>query len=170
MHQLMKAVLHLLVFSFALAACQYKVPLTEEHEIPVDPLVLGSWKIVPAPGQDNDSAILILKFSDTEYSVRYHEDGGNLYFRAYGINIDGIAAIQLELIGNDDGAVNADEYDRYHVIAYHLDKDLLKISTLNTELVDDELEDSTSLRNAFIQHKTNPDLFGEPGYFKRVSN
>jgi len=164
----MKTLLQLVLIVLLLAACQYKAPITTDHNIPVDPGVLGSWKIVPAQNQDNDSAILIFQFSDTEYSVRYHEDSGDLYFRAYAIDIDGVTAIQLELIGNDDGAVDADEKDRYHVVAYELENDLLKISSLNTELVDDELTDSESLRKAFIEHKENPELFNDPGFFKRV--
>ena len=166
----MKTVLLLAFSVLLLAACQYKAPITTDHHIPVDHLVLGSWEIVPAQDQDNESAILIFKFSDTEYSVRYHEGSGDLYFRAYPINIEGIAAVQLELIGNDDGLVDADEEDRYHVVAYQLENDLLKISTLNTELVDDELTDSESLKKAFIEHKENPGLFNDPGFFKRVSD
>ena len=151
-----------------LAACEYKAPITTEHKIPIDPLVLGAWKIVPAENQDNNSSVLIFRFSDTEYSVHYHESSGDLYFRAYGINIDGVGAAQLELIGSDDGPVDEDEQDRYQVVSYELENDLLKISTLNSEWVDDELPDSESLRKAFIEHKENPGLFNDPGFFKRV--
>lgn len=159
----------LLVFSVLfLTACKYKVPITTDHNIPVDPLVIGSWKIVPEEGQDNDSAILVFKFSDTEYSVRYHEDGGELYFRAYAINIGGVDAVQLELIGSGEGPVTSKDEERYHVVAYQLDNDLLKISSLNTELVDDELADSESLKKAFILNKENPGLFTDPGFFNRV--
>ena len=166
---MLKIVLAAVFSILLLATCQYQVPITTDHHIPIDHLVLGSWKIVPAKDQDNDSAILIFKFSETEYSVQYHEDNGELYFRAYAINVDGIDAVQLELIGSDDGPVRADNQDRYHVISYKLENDLLKISTLNTELVDDELMDSESLKKAFIEHKENPGLFNDPGFFKRVS-
>ena len=166
--QLMRTISILFICVLLLSACKYKTPITTEHDIPVDQHVLGSWKIVPAENQDNQSGILIFRFSDTEYSVHYHEDGGNLYFRAYAINIDGVAAVQLEFIGSDDGPAGEDATERFHVISYQLENDQLKISTLNTELVDDKLDDSESLRKALIKHKENPDLFNEPGFFKRV--
>ena len=164
----MKAIWVFILGVLLLAACEYKAPLTREHGITVDPSILGLWQIIPAENESDDTYIRIFRFSDTEYSLQYHEHGGDFYFRAYAINIGGVSAVQLELIGTDDGPVDADEDDRYHVVSYQLENQLLKISSLNSELVDDELPDSKSLRKAFIQHKDNPGLFNDPGVFKRI--
>jgi hypothetical protein len=153
-----------------LAACEYNVPLTTDHNVSIDPAVLGSWKIASIENKDDDTEIRIHQFSDTEYAVHYLEDGGNLYFRAYAINVGGVSAIQLELIGSGEKSVGRDEDDRYHVASYKIVDDLLHIGTLNSDLVDDELPDSESLRSAFIKHKDNPELFNDPGVFRRVKN
>lgn len=166
----MKGILALVFSFFVLTACQYKVPITTVHNIPVEHHVLGAWKIIPAENENDDTHIRIFKFSDTEYTVHYLEDGGDLYFRAYIIDIAGITAVQLELIGTDDGPVAVAENDRYQVVSYQLENGLLKISTLNSDLVDDELSDSESLRNAFIHNKNNPELFNDPGVFERISD
>lgn len=166
----MKTVWVFVVSVLLLAACEYKAPLTTEHRIPIDPQVLGLWQIIPEENENDDTFIRIFKFSDTEYTLQYHEHGGDFYFRAYAINIGGVSAVQLELVGTDDGPVKANEDDRYHVVAYHLENQILKISSLNSELVDDELPDSESLRKAFIQHKENPGLFNDPGVFKRMKS
>lgn len=153
-----------------LTACEYNAPLTEDHDIPIDQAVLGSWKIAAIENKDDDTEIRVYKFSETEYAMHYLEDGGNLYFRAYAINLGGVSAVQLELIGNGEEPVAGDEDDRYHVVSYKIVDDLLHIATLNSNLVDDELPDSESLQKAFIEHKDNPELFNDPGVFRRIKN
>jgi hypothetical protein len=160
----------LLFFLLALAACQYDAPLTTAHDIPVDPSILGSWVIVPSDNDDPETRLQIHRFSDTEYAVHYHESNTDLYFRAYAINIAGVSAVQLELIGSEEGAVGSAAEDRYMVASYRLVDGQMEVRTLNTELVDDELKDSASLREAFIAHKDNPELFNDPGLFKRTEN
>jgi hypothetical protein len=165
-----KLVPTLLLLLVALAACQYDAPLTTDHVIPIDPSILGSWAIIPAENDDPETRVQIHGFSDTEYAIHYHESSIDLYFRAYAINIAGVPAVQLELIGSGEGAVGSDEEDRYVVARYRLVDGQLEVRTLNTELVDDALKDSESLRAAFIAHKDNPELFSDPGLFKRREN
>jgi len=153
---------------FLLTACEYNVPLSTDHNIPIDSTVLGSWKVASIENKDEDTEIRIHKFSDTEYAIHYLEDGGNLYFRAYAINVGGVSAVQIELIGNGKEAISSDEDDRYQVASYKLVDGLLHIGVLNSDLVDDELPDSESLRKAFIEHKDNPELFNDPGIFRRI--
>jgi len=167
---LKNTVLVLLSCLFVLGACEYNAPLTTEHSIPIDHTILGAWKITSINIKEDEALVRIFKFSDTEYAIHYQEDGGNLYFRAYPINIGEVPAVQLELIGNGGGQIASDENDRYHVASYKLVDDLLMISLLNSELISDELPDSTSLREAFIQNKDNPDLFNDPGIFRRIEN
>lgn len=151
-----------------LAACEYDVPLTMEHSIPIDQGILGTWEA--DSGEDDYFQLRILKFSDTEYLVHDAEDDGDLYFRAYAIEVAGISAVQLEFLGDDDNPVKSDGGDRYFVASYKMVDGMLEIRTLNTELVNDELTDSESLRAAFIANKDNPELFNNPGFFRRVTD
>jgi hypothetical protein len=165
---------------FSLASCVYDVPLSTDHSIPIDASILGSWKLIPETNQvdeavdgkptDSKDGVRIYPFSDTEYSVHYYEDNNDFYFRAYRINVGGVSAVQLVLIGTNEEAVTDDEDDRYVVASYKIVEGLLEIRTLNTELVKDDLPDSESLKKAFIEHKDNPELFNDPGLFRRVQN
>jgi len=165
---LKKTVLVLLSCLFVVGACEYNVPLTTDHSIPIDQTILGAWKIVPAGNEDDDTEVRIYEFSDTEYVVHYYEAGGDLYFRAYAIKIGDVSAVQFELIGSNEKPVSGDEDERYLVVKYKISNGLLEVATLNSDVVDDDLSDSESLRNAFIEHKDNPGLFNEPGFFKRI--
>ena len=151
-----------------LAACEFDVPLVVEHDIPIDPNILGTWQIVSEDG--DDAQLRIMKFSDTEYLVHDSEDDGDLYFRAYAINVGGVSAVQLEFLGDDKRPVKSDGGDRYMVASYKMVDGMLEIRTLNSELVDKELTDSESLKAAFIEHKENPELFNDPGLFRRLQD
>lgn len=163
---------YLLVLLFLLGGCQYEAPLTEEHDIPLDPAVLGAWKYVPGDDEDpaTDAGLLVMEFSDTEYLIYYHEDDGGLYIRAYGIKIGDIPAVQLKIIGDEGGPIKNDDWEIYNVASYRLINGELEVSTLNTALVDDDLTDSESIRQAFLKHKDDPELFTDPGKFRRVKD
>ncbi len=156
----------LLLGAFFLAACVYEVPFTTQHNIPIDQAVLGTWEIVSEEGSVEQ--LRILRFSDTEYLVSDVNGDDELYFRAYAIEVGGVSAVQLEFLGDDKRPVRGD--DRYLVATYSFVDGLLEVRTLNSDLVDDELTDSESLRAAFIKHKENPELFNDPGLFKRVGD
>ena len=68
-----------LVFGAVLfvVGCKYEVPLTEEHSIPVDPLVLGLWEPVLDDGEQStpNDGMMVLKYSNTEYLI--HHPWGN---------------------------------------------------------------------------------------------
>lgn len=179
--------IHMLLFAFffSLTACVYDAPLSSDHSIPIDQSILGSWNILAETNQideaarniaegnttvDSKTGVRIYKFSDTEYSVHYYEDNNDFYFRAYTIDIGGVSAVQLELIGTNEEAVAGDEDGRYHVASYRMVDGLLEIRTLNSDLVSDDLLDSESLQKAFMTHKDNPELFNDPGLFKRVGS
>jgi len=151
---------------FLLVACVYEVPFTAEHNIPIDQAILGTWEVVSEEGSDEQ--LRILRFSDTEYLVADNDGDDELYFRAYAIEIAGIPAVQLEFLGDNKRPVRGDK--RYLVASYRFVDGMLEVQTLNSELVDDELTDSESLRAAFTMHKENPELFNDPGLFKRVTD
>jgi len=164
-----KIIWMLFTVTFFLTACEFNAPLTTDHNIPIDQAILGYWKITSIENKVDATEIRIYAFSETEYVVHYLEDGDDLYFRAYAINVGGVPAVQLELmVGAGDGPGSNEEDDRYHVASYKIVDGMLRISTLNSNVIDDELPDSKSLREAFVAHKDHPELFNDPGIFRRI--
>lgn len=150
-------------------ACVYDVPVTTDHAIPIDEAILGAWVSVPE-GNDDPVQTRILRFSETEYVVHYLEDDWELYFRAYPIKVGGVAAVQLEVLGDEDEVVEPDASERYTVAAYRLLNGKLEVRTLNSELISADIADGESLRAAILEHEGHPGLFNEPGLFQRVES
>lgn len=154
-----------------LAACRYEKPLIKEHTIPVDSLVLGLWEPQPEEGEVSraDERMIILKFSDTEYLIHYPPGGNDeAYYRGYPIKVGGISCVQLQVIGTRDGMPGRDVKALFAVVSYELNKGILEIRTLNTDLVDDDLKTTEALVQSFLNHKDNKDLFLDPVRFRRI--
>jgi hypothetical protein len=159
-----------IVATLVIAGCGgYQVPLTEEHNILIDQSILGLWEEVPHGDKppDPDERMLILKYTDTEYLVHYPAGKDGMYFRGYPIKVEGVSCVQVQLIGAADGDIKKEDR-KYHVISYKLSNGELEIRTLNTDLVDKNLQDSAGLRQAFLKYKDNKALFTNPGKFRRV--
>jgi len=150
------------------AGCEYESPLTYEQNIPVDASVLGLWETLPdkngTPG--SSEKMLVLKYSDTEYLVHYPIGDEAFYFRGYPIKIGNISCVQIQLIGDTNGDVKKEER-KYHVVSYELSNDGLEIKTLNTDLVDKNLKESSKLRKAFVKNRGDMKLFQDPVMFMR---
>ena len=165
-----KGSLGLLAAMFLVAGCDYDVPLAEKQDITVDPAVLGLWEQLPEKTEtaSTPDQILVLKYTDTEYLIHYPTGKNGMYFRGYPVKIDGVTGIQVQLIGTSDE--NADSKDRkLTLVSYRLADGGLEIRTLNPEVVDKNLKDTASLREALIKNKDNKDLFREPGKFRRIA-
>ena len=164
------AIMSVIAVTLFIAGCQYLAPLTEEHSIAIDPAVIGLWEEVPEGDKpsDPDGRMLILKYSDTEYLVHYPTRKDDGYYRAYPVKIEGISCVQIQLIGTADGDVKKGER-KYQVATYTVSGNKLEIKTLNTGLVNKDLKDTASIREAFLKHKDNKDLFTNPGRFRRVT-
>lgn len=152
-----------------LVACVFDVPVTTGHVIEIDEAVLGPWISVPE-GEDEPVQIRILRFSETEYVLHYFEDDWQLYFRAYPVKIGEISAVQLEVLGDADEAVSKDAGERYMIATYRFVAGKLEVRTLNTELFDTEISGSDALKAEILKHEDNPELFNDPGLFKRLAN
>jgi hypothetical protein len=160
-----------IVATLVIAGCGgYQVPFTEEHNILIDQSILGLWEEVPQGDKppNPDEKMLILKYTDTEYLFHYPAGKDGMYFRGYPINVDGVPCVQIQQIGSVDGDIKKEDR-KYHVISYKLSNGELEIRTLNTDLVDNNLQDSASLRQAFLKHKDNKDLFTNPGKLRGVT-
>ena len=167
----MKCMMALLTVAFLmLDGCKYESPLTKEHSIAVDSAVLGLWELIPDKGKEpkKDERMMILKYSDTEYLIHYPTGKDGLYFRVYPIKIGGISCVQLQVIGTGDGPLEQDDTELFHVALYQLTNGKLKIKTLNTDLVDDDLKTTDELRKAFLKQKDKKELFTDPGMFRRI--
>ena len=134
--------------------CDYEVPLTKEHNSAVDPALLGLWVAIPDEGAvaAEDERMLILRYSDTEYLIHYPIGGADeTYYRCYPIKIGGVSCVQIEAIGTNEG----------HVAE-------LEIKLLNNDLVDGDLETTEALKQTFLKHTRNTELFNDPGRFRRA--
>lgn len=154
----------------ALAACTFDHPLAPDDELAIDPAVLGRWDLREAPDETSrvDEALVILRYSATEYLVEAIDGDSSQYFRAWPAEIAGKRFVQLELLGSEHAAQAPDGPDRYAVVAYRVEGDSLVVSGLNTRLVDAELDSTAALRAAFEAHADAPDLFAEPDRYQRV--
>ena len=154
-----------------LIGCEYESPLTKEHNIAVDPAVLGVWEPIQFNDDKakNDERMMILKYSDTEYLIHYPPGGNDeAYYRGYPIKIGRVPCVQLQIIGTDDGPLKKDEKALFHVASYRLTDGQLEIKLLNTDLVDDSLKTTDGLREAFLKHKENKELFNDPVVFRKI--
>lgn len=151
-----------------MTGCIYDAPLESDHAVPVDPAVLGTWQSAD-PEETEKETMVILPFSETEYLVHYPadpEDG--MYFRAYAINVAGVACVQLELLGSHKGRETGNT--RFQVVTYRLADGQLEIRILNENLVGSDLSGRAALRDAFTKHASDPELFTNPGTFKRAGS
>lgn len=156
-----------------LAGCRYESPLTEEHSIAIDPAVLGLWEPAPDEGDESkqDERMVILKYSDTEYLIHYPPGGNDeAYYRGYPVNIGDVPCVQLQIIGTAAGSPSHNTKALFHVVSYRLTDGQLEIKSLNTDLVDDSLKTTNKLREAFLQHKKNKELFRDPVVFRKRTN
>lgn len=154
-----------------LSSCEYESPLTTEHNIAVDSSVIGLWEPIPGEGEKpkQDERMMILKYSDTEYLIHQYSIGKDgLYYRAYPIKIDGVSCVQIQVIGTNEGPPKNEEKELFHVVSYQLMDGKLEIRSMNTDLIDDDLKTTDELREAFLKHKDNKDLFKYPGVFRKI--
>lgn len=159
-----------LMMTFVLAACQYVVPLSEDHNIHIDSALLGHWTMLPdknEPGASIDS-MTVLQFSDTEYLINYVSEGSGMFFRGYLIETGGHTLLQLQFLGTDEGPPedSAQEH-RFIVARYVLEQGRLEVNTLNSQLVSRDLVDSQALMQAYLANIDNPELFTDPGFFTK---
>lgn len=152
-----------------LAGCRYESPFTTDHNIAIDSAVLGLWELKPDGKDDSarDELMMILKYSDTEYLIHYPLGKEGLYFRGYPIKIGDISCVQIQLIGSNDGQPKIDMRELFNAVSYRLIDGDMAIKTLNTDLVNNDIKTIAELRETFLKHKDNQDLFNNPGVFRK---
>jgi len=165
-----KCVMPVLVLILLIVGCEYESPLTTEHTVAVDSAVIGLWEPLPNEGSkaEEDERMMILKYSNTEFLIHYPIGEDGFYYRAYPIKLGGVSCVQIQVIGTYEGPLKMDETKLFHVVSYQLTDGKLEIRTLNTDLVDTDLKTTDELREAFLKHKDNKDLFDNPETFRRI--
>lgn len=153
-----------------LAACVYDVPLVATADVPIDPAVLGIWQALPDDPEDDGPGerLVVTQASSTEYAIVHLDGESAIYFRGWLAELQGIRFVQLQVTGDEHGPAGTDETDRYSVVIYALQGEELVLKSLDTGYVDANLPDTESLQRAFAVNKDRPDLFGEPGRYRRL--
>ena len=152
--------------------CVHKTPLTTEHTIAIDPQLLGLWEKIPAEakGDPDEDRMVILAWSDTEYLAAHPVGVKGEFYRAYLVEICGRTLIQAQYIGNSVGRQFPPDKMAFPILTYEFVEGILIISSLNPEVVDDNITDSAALREAFIKNKDRPGLFSPPRHFRRLQD
>lgn len=160
----------LIITIFMFSGCRYEVPLVATSDRPIDPEILGLWKLIPEPGEDPEEVetMMILAYSDTEYLIHHPVGQDDMYYRAYPIKVGDKACVQLQIIGDEDGPLRHTGEGLYLVAAYELIQGRLEVTILNTDVLSNTFKTSRALRKAFRSHIEHPALFDNPGTFIKV--
>jgi hypothetical protein len=162
------------IFIFAVIllfyGCQYDFPLSRQHIIPIDSLLLGMWEAIPEEGNESEppEQMMVLKYSETEYMIDYPIGSDGIYFRGYPIKIGKTSCMQLEVIGDAKGPPNKNEKNLFLVATYTIDDDQMEIKILNTELIGNNLTSTEAIQQAFLENQDNENLFNDPGMFRKI--
>jgi len=154
-----------------LTACDYEVPLVGEASLPIDQALLGTWEAIPGDrdGQESLEHIVIRQENANLYVIEHVDGESIIYFKGWLAELEGSHFMQVEVTGgNDKGPVGTEDDDLFSVVSYALDNDKLVVRSLNTDLVNADLADTTALQVAFAANRDNPLLFHEPGQFRRL--
>jgi len=168
------------ITALLVTGCVYEYPLTTEHNIPIDPAILGLWKFIPdesdepEPPEERkepepDELMMILKFSDTEYMIQFMVKDV-VYNRGYPIKIGDVSCVQLEAIGSEAGPFEKDIKTLFNVMSLASENDELVMRFINTDLVDTDLESIEALKEAFLKNQDSEDLFMDSVKFRRVED
>jgi hypothetical protein len=161
--QRVKAVVLLISVILFTAGCGDEAPLAEKQGLPIDASILGLWESV----SDAGLKMIVSKYSETEYSIRFPGGKGDRFLRGYPIKVAGISLIQLT--GTGENNILKDGSGGYLIISYEFSGGNLVIKTPDSKYTDTGLKSSAALRRAFLKNKDNKDFFFEMLRFRKVS-
>ena len=144
-----------------LTGCFFEYPLASEQGRPIDPLLLGLWAPLQDSGKtpDRSELMMVMKYSETEYLIKYKTGTQRIYYRGYPIEVDGERYVQLQTIGNDDGEVPKSDEAIFAVAAYAFKDGLLEVRMLSEDVMGKTFTDRSAFQDAFMQNLKNPKLF-----------
>jgi len=163
-------VLLCLICALPIAGCLYEHPFVEEDVLPIDANLVAVWEEVPPEVDDpgERGRLTAIRFSDTEYLIHYpsNEDGG--YFRGYLVRLGEKTYIQIEAIAGSAGPLPPRNKRRFHLASYSVKNDQLQLRMVDPDQLPEQPKDSEALRKGFMDAEDHPDLFDEPGTFRRL--
>ncbi len=121
--------------------CVHETPLTTEHNLAIDPALLGLWELVPgeAKGDPDEDRMVVMRWSDTEYLVQIPLGPEGDFFRAYPVEVGGHSLIQAEYVGNHGKGLYPPEETFFPIITYEIEEGILIAGSLNPKVVDGEI-------------------------------
>lgn len=161
--------LAVVVACLLLAGCIFEYPLGVEQQLKVDKSLAGEWIFQGDKGEDNETNLLILAFSDKEYLVHVRGEG-EMYFKGYPIKVGKTNCVQLEFIGGAEGGPDKDMKKRYHVVRCQREGDTLEVSYLNSELVGKDAKSMEDMKKSFLENEGAEKLFTNKQSFKRAKH
>jgi hypothetical protein len=140
-----------LCLGFALAGCEYDVPLTKEPTRGVDARLTGDWIA-------KDGWMKVRPYDAMTYVVFFD---GKLH-RAWHSSVAGLSLVTVQEIETPKR--------KYFYLGYALSEDgrRLTLRVVNDKLIPDETSDSGTAQQLFALHAGNPGLFaGEHAYVRQ---
>ena len=167
----MRKIIFFILLSLVLIGCDYDVPLTSTSHIPIKNELLGLWEFDPDANKNYNEkfSMLVLKFSDTEYLIRYGKGKDAIFLRAYHLQLDELPdVLQIQAIRFSNEDVAPEDRRVYNIVRYRLKNGVLGIKLLNTEIVGKDCENSEELKGRILSNKSNKELFNNMGIFKKT--
>jgi len=140
------------LFSLALGACQYDVPITSSPTRKVREQLLGNWR-----SSDGKEELELRRLDDSIYIVYYDGD----LFRAYHSDVAETPFATIQDLNSSDR--------KYAYVTWKLSDDgkNLRLRSVNNKVVPKETRDSATVAALLTKNARNPDLFGEEIEFKK---
>ncbi len=134
------------LFSLALGACQYDVPITSSPTRKVREQLLGNWR-----SSDGKEELKLRRLDDSIYIVYYDGD----LFRAYHSDVAETPFATIQDLNSSDR--------KYAYLVWKLSDDgkHLSLRNISDKVISREIRDSDTVAALLTKNASNPELFGE---------
>ena len=143
----MKTCLALAISALFLSSCIFEVPFESEAKIPVNTRLIGRWEEVKEKPDATPNRMLVLQNTANEYIVEYPVGEKAMFFRAFGVELEGGQYIQIQLIGSAENEMNPKDR-KYHLLKINLEGDSLEMRTINADLLGKDIKDIKDIKTA----------------------
>ena len=140
------------LFSLALGACQYDVPITSSPTRKVQEQLLGDWR-----SSDGKEEPKLRRLDDGIYIVYYDSD----LFRAYHSDVAETSFATIQDLNSNDR--------KYAYVVWKLSDDgkHLSLRNVSDKVISKEIKDSGTVVSLLTKNTSNPELFGEEIEFRK---
>ena len=140
------------LFSLALGACQYDVPITSSPTRKVQEQLLGDWR-----SSDGKEELKLRRLDDGIYIVYYDSD----LFRAYHSDVAETSFATIQDLNSNDR--------KYAYVVWKLldDSKHLSLRNVSDKVISKEIKDSGTVVSLLTKNASNPELFGEEIEFRK---